>query len=66
MTTELKIKTKLISRSHVRKFALDVAQTRGSKFTRVGGEFFIKCEGHLKEFIRSYIHRMPGVGKTIL
>jgi hypothetical protein len=62
----IEIKTKLINRSHVRKFALDVAQSRGRKFTRVGGEFFLKCEGHLKEIIRSYVHRMPGVGKTIL
>ena len=60
------IKTKLISKKHVKQFALDMAKTRAHKFTRVGGEFFIKCEANLKEFIRGYVSRLPSKGKTIL
>jgi len=60
------IKTKLVSKKHVKEFALAMAQSRAHKFTRVGGEFFIKCEAQLKEFIRSYVSRLPSKGKTIL
>jgi hypothetical protein len=60
------VRVKLISKKHVRQFALDMAKCRAQKFTRVGGDFFLKCEGHLKEFIRSYIQRIPSKGKTIL
>jgi hypothetical protein len=42
-----------------------IAQNRFHKFTRVGGEFFLKSEAHLKEFIRSYVARLPSRGKTI-
>jgi hypothetical protein len=57
--------TKLISRKHVKDFALTVASQRAHKFTRVGGEFFIKVEAHVKEFIRSYVRSLPSKGKTI-
>ena len=57
--------TKLISRKHVKDFALTVAGQRAHKFTRVGGAFFIKAEAHLKEFVRSYVQRLPSKGKTI-
>ena len=60
------IKVKLISKKHVRQFAMHMAESRAHRFTRVGGEFFIKCEANLKEFIRSYVHRLPSKGKTIL
>ena len=59
------IKTKLISRKHVKEFALSVAQNRFHKFIRVGGDFYIKCEADLKAFIRSYVTRLPSKGKTI-
>ena len=59
------IKTKLISRKHVKGFALTVAGQRAHQFTRVGGEFFIKAEAHLKEFIRQYVRALPSRGKTI-
>jgi hypothetical protein len=32
----------------------------------VGGEFFIRCEANLKEFIRNEVRRLPSKGKTIL
>jgi len=57
--------TKLISRKHVKEFALAMASKRAHKFTRVGGEFFIKVEANVKEFIRSYVQRLPSKGKTI-
>ncbi len=56
----------LINRKKVKEFALEMAKGRAHKFTRVGGDFFIKCEGQLKEFIRNYVHRLPSKGKTIL
>ncbi len=56
----------LINRSKVKQFALEMARGRAHKFTRVGGDLFIKCEGQLKEFIRNYVHRLPSKGKTIL
>jgi hypothetical protein len=42
-----------------------VAGKRAHRFTRVGGEFYIKCEANLKQFIGDYIHRLPSAGKTI-
>jgi hypothetical protein len=59
------IKTKLISRKHVKGFALLIAEKRFHRFTRVGGDFYIKCEADLKAFIRSYVTRLPSKGKTI-
>ena len=56
----------LINKKKVRTFALEMAQGRAHKFTRVGGGFLLMCEGQLKEFIRSYVHRLPSKGKTIL
>lgn len=64
MSTEIKVK--LISKKHVRKFTMHMAESRAHKFTRVGGAFFLKCETNLKEFIRSYVRRLPSKGKTIL
>ena len=62
----LRIKTKLLNRSQVKKFTMAMAKEhRAHKFTRVGGEFYLKCEAHLKEFIRGYLHRLPSKGKTI-
>ena len=57
--------TKLISRRHVKDFALVMAKNRAHQFTRVGGAFFIKAEAHLKEFIRAYVRSLPSKGKTI-
>ena len=56
----------LINRKKVKEFALEMAKHRAHKFTRVGGDFFIKCEGNLKQFIRGYVHSLPSKGKTIL
>ena len=60
------IKTRLINRKHVKDYALSMASRRAHQFTRVGGEFFLKAEAHLKEFIRGYVGRLPSKGKTIL
>jgi hypothetical protein len=59
------IKVKLISRKHVKLFAIAMAEKRAHKFTRVGGEFYLKCEANLKQFIRDYVHGLPSVGKTV-
>jgi hypothetical protein len=55
----------LINRRKVKEFALEMAKSRAHKFTRVGKDFFIKCEVNLKEFIRGQVHRLPSKGKTI-
>ena len=61
-----RVSTKLISRKHVKDFALSVASQRAHQFTRVGGEFFIKAEANLKEFVRQYVRSLPSKGKTII
>ncbi len=55
----------LINRRKVKAYALAMAGMRAHKFSRVGSEFFLKCENHLKEFIRQQIQRLPSRGKTI-
>jgi len=56
----------LINRKHVKAFALAMAQQRSHKFTRVGGDFFFKVEGQVKEFVRNYVKSLPSKGKTIM
>ena len=56
----------MINRRKVKLFALEMAKSRAHKFTRAGGDFLIKCEGNLKEFIRNSVRRLPSKGKTIL
>jgi len=55
----------MINRRKVKLFALEIAKSRAHKFTRVGAEFFVRCEVHLKEFIRNQIHTHLSKGKTI-
>ncbi len=55
----------LINRRKVKEFALEMAKHRAHKFTRVGADFYIKCEGNLKAFIRNQVHSLPSKGKTI-
>ena len=55
----------LINRKAVKQFTMEMAKSRAHKFTRVSGDFLAKCEGHLKVFIRDYVHRLPSKGKTI-
>ena len=43
----------------------DQQKILGAINPRVGGDFYIKCEADLKEFIRSYVRRLPSKGKTI-
>ncbi len=65
MSDQIKIVVKLISKKHVKAFALACAEHRAHRFNRVGGEFYLRCEAHLKEFIRQHVHRLPSKGKTI-
>ncbi len=58
-------KVRLLNRKNVRQFALEMAKHRAHRFTRVGGDFFLKCEGQLKAFIRSEVQRHPSVGRTL-
>ena len=59
------VKVPLINRKHVKEFALEMAKGRAHKFTRVGGDFLLLCEGNLKTFIHNYVRRLPSKGKTI-
>src|ERR1017187_2182964 len=54
----------LINKKHVKMFALEMAKGTTHKFTRVDGDFLIKCEANLKEFVRNHVHRLPSKGKT--
>ena len=56
----------LLNKRQVKAFTLAQAEKRAHKFTRVGGDFYVKCEANLREFIKNYIHRLPSKGKTIL
>ena len=60
------VHTRLITRKHVKAFALAAASKRAHQFTRVGGPFFGWCEANLKEFIRTSVAALPSKGKTIL
>jgi hypothetical protein len=55
----------MINRRKVKLFALEMAKSRAHKFTRVGQEFYDKCEVSLKNFIRSQVHSHPSKGKTL-
>jgi hypothetical protein len=55
----------MLHRRKVKLFTLEIAKSRAHKFTRVGSEFYDKCEVNLKQFIRDQVHRHPSVGKTI-
>jgi hypothetical protein len=59
------VKVRLINKKHVKEFALEMAKGRAHKFTRVGGDFLLQCEGRLKDFIRSHVRALPSKGKTI-
>ena len=59
------VKLRLLNKKHVKEFALEMAKDRAHKFTRVGGEFLLKCEGRLKDYIRTYVRQLPSKGKTI-
>jgi len=56
----------LLNRRQVKQYALARASHRAHKFTRVGGDFYVKCEARLREFIQNYVHSLPSKGKTIL
>ena len=55
----------LLNKRQVREFTLAQARLRAHKFTRGGNDFYVKCEAHLREFIRNQVHRHPSVGRTI-
>ncbi len=42
----------VLNRRKVKLFTLEMAKSRAHKFTRVGSEFYDRCEVNLKQFIR--------------
>jgi hypothetical protein len=59
------VKVHPINKKHVKEFALEMSKERAHKFTRIGGDFLLKCEGNLKAFIRNSVRSLPSKGKTI-
>jgi len=57
--------SRLVNRRRLKAFALEVANARAHKFSRVAESFCHICEANLRQFIKSYIHRLPSKGKTI-
>lgn len=61
----MKTETKLLNRSQVKRFALECAQTRAHRFTRVSSGFLLGCEAQLKEHIRRQVRSHPSRGRTL-
>ena len=55
----------LINKRHVKAYALEAAKERAHKFTRVGAEFFVRCDTNLKLYIRAQVRQLPSKSKTI-
>lgn len=55
----------LINKKALRQLALEIAQDRAHKFTRVGNDFYAVMEATLKSAVRSYVSKLPSKGKTI-
>lgn len=55
----------LLNKRQVRAYALHQAKLRAHLFTRVGRDFYPKCEANLRTFVANYIHRLPSKGRTI-
>jgi hypothetical protein len=57
--------TPLISRSHVKAFALACGQQRAWKPTRVSAEFYLRANACLSNFISAHVRTHPSAGTTI-
>ena len=55
----------IINKSKFKKLALELAQKRAHKFTRVGNEVVEKANHQLSIWLLSYISSLPSKGKTI-
>jgi hypothetical protein len=55
----------IINKSKFKKLALELAQKRAHKFTRVGNEVVEKANHQLTVWLLSYISSLPSKGKTI-
>jgi len=60
----------IINKAHCKKLALKFEESRFPNYpklrrTRVSGEFLVRCETALYEFIRSFVTEQPRNGKTI-
>jgi len=57
--------SKLLSKTHVRQFALDASQTMGRPFTRVSQEFIDEVEADLRQMVLKKIRTRPSIGITL-
>jgi hypothetical protein len=58
-------KTPLINRAKVKAMALQHAQLRARKFTRVSNDFYVAVEACLRNCIATRIANHPSVGITL-
>lgn len=56
---------KLLNRAQCKKLALDVAEVRSKKFTRVSKKFLDDLEFKLDNIIRESVRNHPSIGKTL-
>ena len=56
----------LLNKRAVRERILDVAEVRGTKFTRVSADFITNLEEKVKDLIRDSVKNHPSFGKTII
>lgn len=57
----------VLNRSSVKKYALKVStERRAGKFTRVGEEFFLRCEANLESAIRGIVTAYRPVGPEFM
>jgi hypothetical protein len=59
------VEFKFTKPSVVKKYALELAQMRGKKFSRVGKSFLQRVEAKTRNIIASEVHGHPSVGKTL-
>lgn len=55
----------LINKQNCKKLALDIAEIRSKKFTRVSQKFLKDIEFRLEEIIKDSVRNHPSVGKTL-
>lgn len=55
----------VINKAKFKRLALELAQKRAHKFTRVGNDIVEKANQHLSVWLMNYIASLPSKGKTI-
>ena len=59
------MRTSIVSKKHVKLYALACAEHRAHKFSRVSREFLDRADAALRNWIVREVHALPSKGKTI-